>query len=141
MIGIGGSLLTNHTGRIQVRGLLQQVLPLLYKETFVRKELIRIVEMGPFKQPFDDGLDCRKCTFECMHTLLETCASSLVLPEFLVHLVNGLGDLHDIVMLCHLMLIRIAAQFPDAILMCPQSVLAALSNTLDDKVSEGTVYS
>ena len=43
-----------------VRDLLQSVLPHLYSETKVRKELIREVEMGPFKHTVDDGLDIRK---------------------------------------------------------------------------------
>jgi len=43
-----------------IRDLLTSVLPLLYKETKVRKDLIREVEMGPFKHTVDDGLDLRK---------------------------------------------------------------------------------
>ena len=34
--------------------------PQLYNETQKRKELIREVEMGPFKHEVDDGLDLRK---------------------------------------------------------------------------------
>lgn len=43
-----------------MRDLLLEVLPHLYSETKVRKELIREVEMGPFKHTVDDGLDIRK---------------------------------------------------------------------------------
>lgn len=39
----------------------------------VQKELIREVEMGPFKHTVDDGLDIRKAAFECMYTLLDAC--------------------------------------------------------------------
>ena len=35
----------------------------LYNETQKRKELIREVEMGPFKHEVDDGLDLRKVDF------------------------------------------------------------------------------
>ena len=45
---------------LQVRDLLGTVLPHLYSETKVRPELIREVEMGPFKHTVDDGLDIRK---------------------------------------------------------------------------------
>ena len=37
--------------------------PQLYNETQKRKELIREVEMGPFKHEVDDGLDLRKVGF------------------------------------------------------------------------------
>ena len=43
-----------------IRDLLHNTLPHLYSETKVRKELIREVEMGPFKHTVDDGLDIRK---------------------------------------------------------------------------------
>lgn len=43
-----------------IRDLLTQLQPRLYEETRVRKELIREVEMGPFKHTVDDGLDLRK---------------------------------------------------------------------------------
>jgi hypothetical protein len=33
---------------------------MLYAETNVRPELVRVVEMGPFKHHVDDGLDSRK---------------------------------------------------------------------------------
>uniref|UniRef100_A0A1I7XN03 CTP synthase n=1 Tax=Heterorhabditis bacteriophora TaxID=37862 RepID=A0A1I7XN03_HETBA len=47
-----------------IRGLLDILLPSIYSETKVRKELIREVEMGPFKHQVDDGLDLRKAAFE-----------------------------------------------------------------------------
>lgn len=47
-----------------IRDLLAQVLPQLYAETKVRKELIREVEMGPFKHTVDDGLDLRKVNYK-----------------------------------------------------------------------------
>ena len=39
---------------------LKDVLPLLYEETVVKKDLIRQVKMGPFEHKVDDGLEARK---------------------------------------------------------------------------------
>ena len=39
---------------------INQILPLLLKETEVRPELITVVDMGPFKHTIDKGLDSRK---------------------------------------------------------------------------------
>lgn len=49
-------------------------MPSLYKETAINKELIRIVEMGPWKHRVDDGLEARKTAYETMYTLVShTC--------------------------------------------------------------------
>lgn len=108
-----------------IRGLLGTVLPHLYKETQIRKDLIREVggldgyletvircpcsyggstllcpvlqvEMGPFKHTVDDGLDVRKAAFECMYTLLDGCLGGLDVLHFLDHVEDGLKDHYDI---------------------------------------------
>ncbi|XP_010001683.1 PREDICTED: cullin-associated NEDD8-dissociated protein 1-like [Chaetura pelagica] len=79
-----------------IRDLLTAVLPSLYNETKVRRELIREVEMGPFKHTVDDGLDVRKAAFECMYTLLESCLDRLDIYEYLNHVEDGLKDHYDI---------------------------------------------
>uniref|UniRef100_A0AAQ4P781 TATA-binding protein interacting (TIP20) domain-containing protein n=1 Tax=Gasterosteus aculeatus aculeatus TaxID=481459 RepID=A0AAQ4P781_GASAC len=79
-----------------IRELLDSVLPQLYNETKVRKELIREVEMGPFKHTVDDGLDLRKAAFECMYTLLDSCLDRLDIFTFLNHVEDGLKDHYDI---------------------------------------------
>lgn len=99
-----------------VMDLLPKILPLLYKETLVKSELIREVEMGPFKHKVDDGLDSRKAAFECMYTLLDTCQNQLDILEFLTYVENGLKDHYDIKMLTYLMLDRLAALCPAAVL-------------------------
>ncbi|CAH8648675.1 unnamed protein product [Schistosoma rodhaini] len=84
------------------------LLDLLCAETVIRKELIREVEMGPFKHHEDDGLDLRKCAFECMSTLLETCLDKLAIPNFLESLIDGLRDHTDIKLLSYQILQRIS---------------------------------
>ncbi|CAH8555100.1 unnamed protein product [Schistosoma turkestanicum] len=88
------------------------LLNLLCAETVIRKELIREVEMGPFKHHEDDGLDLRKCAFECMSTLLETCLDKLVIPNLLESLIDGLRDHTDIKLLSYQILQRISVIRP-----------------------------
>ncbi|CAL4060788.1 unnamed protein product, partial [Meganyctiphanes norvegica] len=99
-----------------IRDLLDTILPQLYNETRIRKELIREVEMGPFKHTVDDGLDIRKAAFECMYTLLESCLDRIDIYIFLEQVEGGLRDHYDIKMLTYLMLARLAH-------LCPQAVL------------------
>ena len=88
----------------------------LYNETKIRKELIREVEMGPFKHTVDDGLDLRKAAFECMYTLLDSCLDRIDIFEFLNHVEDGLKDHYDIKMLTYLMLVRLSTLCPNALL-------------------------
>jgi cullin-associated NEDD8-dissociated protein 1 len=103
-----------------VRDLLPELLPQLYSETRVKKELIREVEMGPFKHTVDDGLDIRKAAFECMYTLLEQGLERVDIMQFLEHVIGGLRDHYDIKMLTYLMTARLAH-------LCPSPVLQSKS--------------
>jgi hypothetical protein len=118
-----------------VAELLPELLPRLYGETAVHKELVKIVEMGPFKHTVDDGLDARISAYECMcvavlaetepavvslltisgrFTLLNTCPGRLNLNDFITRVIGGLGDHHDIKMLTFLIIIRLCRDFADS---------------------------
>lgn len=122
-----------------IRGLLATVLPHLYKETQIRKDLIREVEMGPFKHTVDDGLDVRKAAFECMYTLLDSCLEGLDILQFLDHVEEGLKDHYDIRMLTFLMLARLVTLCPDAVLQRLDRLVEPLKATCTAKVKAGSV--
>uniref|UniRef100_A0A8C4NH41 Cullin-associated and neddylation-dissociated 1 n=1 Tax=Eptatretus burgeri TaxID=7764 RepID=A0A8C4NH41_EPTBU len=122
-----------------IRDLLNLVLPHLYNETKVRKELIREVEMGPFKHTVDDGLDIRKAAFECMYTLLDTCLDRLDIFEFLNHVEDGLKDHYDIKMLTFLMLVRLSTLCPSAVLQRLDRLVEPLRATCTTKVKANSV--
>jgi cullin-associated NEDD8-dissociated protein 1 len=58
----------------------------------VQQELIRTVDLGPFKHVVDDGLELRKAAFECVDTLLDSCLDQVNPSSFIVpFLLSGLG--------------------------------------------------
>ncbi|XP_046881587.1 cullin-associated NEDD8-dissociated protein 2 isoform X1 [Hypomesus transpacificus] len=122
-----------------IRELLGSVLPHLYSETQIRKDLIREVEMGPFKHTVDDGLDVRKAAFECMYTLLDSCLDRLDLLIFLDHVEEGLKDHYDIRMLTFLMLARMSSLCPDAVVQRLDRLVEPLKATCTTKVKAGSV--
>ncbi|XP_058144812.1 cullin-associated NEDD8-dissociated protein 2 [Dasypus novemcinctus] len=122
-----------------IRDLLDDILPLLYQETKVRRDLIREVEMGPFKHTVDDGLDVRKAAFECMYSLLESCRGQLDVCEFLSHVEDGLKDHYDIRMLTFIMLARLATLCPAPVLQRVERLLEPLRATCTAKVKAGSV--
>uniref|UniRef100_A0A3Q3XQ67 TATA-binding protein interacting (TIP20) domain-containing protein n=1 Tax=Mola mola TaxID=94237 RepID=A0A3Q3XQ67_MOLML len=122
-----------------IHGLLATVLPQLYKATQIRKDLIREVEMGPFKHTVDDGLDVRKAAFECMYTLLDGCLEGLDVLQFLDHVEEGLKDHYDIRMLTFLMLARLASLCPAAVFQRLDRLIEPLKATCTTKVRAGSV--
>eukprot|EP01111_Echinosteliopsis_oligospora_P003334 TRINITY_DN1530_c1_g2_i4.p1 TRINITY_DN1530_c1_g2~~TRINITY_DN1530_c1_g2_i4.p1 ORF type:complete len:1241 (+),score=375.18 TRINITY_DN1530_c1_g2_i4:377-4099(+) len=122
-----------------IREYLAQYMPVLFNECKVKPELIREVDLGPFKHKVDDGLEIRKAAFECMYTLLDTSVDKLDLHQFIANLADGLKDHFDIKMLCHLMLIRLAAYAPTALLESLPNLIEPLRATITAKVNEGAV--
>uniref|UniRef100_A0A0N5AZJ8 TIP120 domain-containing protein n=1 Tax=Syphacia muris TaxID=451379 RepID=A0A0N5AZJ8_9BILA len=122
-----------------IRDLLDELLPALYAETAVKKELVREVEMGPFKHMVDDGLDLRKAAFECMYTLLETCLERLSIPEFMTHVEAGLSDHHDIKLLTYLMLARLSVLCPTQVLQRLEKISEPLKMQMHEKVKPNAV--
>ncbi|KIJ68853.1 hypothetical protein HYDPIDRAFT_82664 [Hydnomerulius pinastri MD-312] len=93
-----------------VRDHLPTLLPILYAETKVNPDLIRIVQMGPWTHKVDDGLEARKTAWETLYTLLDTCLHKLDLPTYLTHLLPALADPSDeIKVLSHLLLSRLSS--------------------------------
>jgi len=128
-----------HNKPLLIRDLLNSILPQLYNETKVRKELIREVEMGPFKHTVDDGLDIRKAAFECMYTLLDSCLDRIDIFEFLNHVEDGLRDHYDIKMLTYLMLVRLSTLCPSAVLQRLEGLVEPLKSTCAAKVKANAV--
>ena len=55
-----------------IRDHLPTLLPTLYKETALKPDLIRVVQMGPWTHKVDDGLEARKTAYETLYTLVST---------------------------------------------------------------------
>ena len=89
-----------------IRPFLSEMLALLYKGTEFKKESLREVMLGPFKQIVDDSLIVRRAAYECMHTAVNRCFENIQ-PEadaFLDLIISGLADHYDISKTSHLSL-------------------------------------
>ncbi|KAB2612217.1 cullin-associated NEDD8-dissociated protein 1-like [Pyrus ussuriensis x Pyrus communis] len=123
-----------------IKGLLPELLPLLYDQTVIKKELIRTVDLGPFKHIVDDGLELRKAAFECVDTLLDSCLDQVNPSSFIVpHLRSGLDDHYDVKMPCHLILSKLADKCPSAVLAVLDSLVDPLQKTINFKPKQDAV--
>jgi cullin-associated NEDD8-dissociated protein 1 len=104
---------TSHSKPFLIKTQLSKLLPLLYAELEPRKELMRVVVMGPFKHTIDDGLETRRSAYEALYSVLENLFAAIDdVDGFVAKVVTGLNDQHEIKILCSLMLTRLAAAAP-----------------------------
>lgn len=120
-----------------IRDVLPDHLGAVYGETKIRNELIRIVDLGPFKHKVDDGLETRKAAFEALYTLLDTVPDKLNISGFVGVLVDGLQDEHDIRLLTHLILIRLASVAGASLVEGLDVLVEPLKSTVLSKPKEG----
>ncbi|MCL7039981.1 hypothetical protein MKW94_011271 [Papaver nudicaule] len=117
-----------------IKGLLPELLPLLYDQTAVKRELIRTVDLGPFKHTVDDGLELRKAAFECVDILLDSCLDQVNPSLFVVpYLKSGLDDDYDVKMTCHRILSKLADKCPAAVLAVLDYLVDSLQKTINYK--------
>ncbi|KAK4476806.1 hypothetical protein RD792_015966 [Penstemon davidsonii] len=146
-----------------IKALLPELLPLLYDQTVIKKELIRTVDLGPFKHTVDDGLELRKAAFECVDTLLDSCLDQVNPSSFIVpYLLSGLDesyrfkfepafiasqsqnfsslpDHYDVKMPCHLILSKLADKCPSAVLAVLDSLVDPLQKTINFRPKQDAV--
>jgi TATA-binding protein interacting (TIP20) len=115
-------------------------------QVFIRKgcfllqeELIREVEMGPFKHEVDDGLDCRKAAYECLYTLLDSCLDQLNIFEFMDYVSRGLNDHYDIKTLCFLFIRRLVQSAAISVTQRVDQFMVEISKLLQTKVKPNAV--
>eukprot|EP00271_Cylindrocystis_brebissonii_P014460 TRINITY_DN35802_c0_g1_i1.p1 TRINITY_DN35802_c0_g1~~TRINITY_DN35802_c0_g1_i1.p1 ORF type:complete len:1264 (+),score=289.80 TRINITY_DN35802_c0_g1_i1:458-3793(+) len=120
--------------------LLPSLLPLLYDQMTIKQEMIRTVDLGPFKHTVDDGLELRKAAFDCLDTLLTSCLDRIDPSSFITpYLLSGLGDDYDVKMPCHLILSKLAERCGHAVLAVIDALIEPLSKTVTAKVKSDAV--
>ncbi|KAL2847718.1 armadillo-type protein [Aspergillus pseudodeflectus] len=92
---------------------LSELLPAVLGDTQIKPELIREVQMGPFKHKVDDGLELRKSAYETIYAALDTSFSLSHLSEIYNRILAGLDDEQDIRIICNLMTSKLITLAPE----------------------------
>lgn len=123
-----------------VQDSLDKILPNLYAECVFDKDLVRTIQLGPFKHKIDDGLELRKSSFECMETVLDQFKSRIDPNKFIAQIPNGLGDENsDIKILTYLIVAKLCVRFPADLLSAIDAIVPPLVDTLKKKEKENAV--
>lgn len=71
---------------------IEVLLESLYEETKVKPELIKEVDLGPFKHKVDDGMPLRKASFTVLETLVDKIPEKMNVPQLIDVVIKGLDD-------------------------------------------------
>ncbi|KAI0457136.1 armadillo-type protein [Xylaria acuta] len=118
---------------------LGELVPFVMAESTIKKELIREVQMGPFKHTVDDGLEARKSAYETLYSLMETSYSRISSPEFYDRIIAGLDDDNDIRALCNLMLGKLIVIDPEETTRRLDTIAQCYRKTLSTKLKDNSV--
>ncbi|KAL1863160.1 hypothetical protein VTK73DRAFT_6405 [Phialemonium thermophilum] len=118
---------------------LGQLMPFVLRESVIKRELIREIQMGPFKHVVDDGLEVRKAAYETLYALMETAFSRINIVDLYDRIVEGLRDDNDIRGLCNLMVSKLVFIEPDETARRLDAIAEAFRATLSAKLKETAV--
>lgn len=114
--------------------------PHLYRETEIKPELQREVQMGPFKVIEDDGLENRKTAYEAMYTMLASCFNKIDVPAFTDRVMAALRDVNEIKSLGLMLLLRLANLAPAAVIPKLDEAAESLKTIMKDlEVKDDTI--
>ncbi|KAF3904151.1 hypothetical protein AA313_de0205227 [Arthrobotrys entomopaga] len=128
-----------HSKASLVKHNLPSLLPLVYQETIIKPELIREVQMGPFKHKVDDGLELRKSAYDTLYALIETAYTRMSPNQIYDRIIAGLGDEHEVQIICNLMLGKLVVIGKEDIIKRLDSIAEKYKVTLSIKPKENAV--
>lgn len=120
-----------------VAGLMkEQIVPSLYEVATFKLE--RKVDLGPFTHTVDDALPLRKAALSIFATCLENLPSSLDIASFMPVLAKALGDVEDVQLQAHQIVISMCVRQPAYIVAAVESFVEPLEKTLHKKQGQKT---
>ncbi|KAJ2787170.1 SCF complex assembly [Coemansia interrupta] len=79
-----------------IKDIVGAIQPSLFKQTIVDKSLIREIQMGPYKRQVDDGLEARKCAYQCVYMLVRNMHEQTNGDDVVDCVVRGIVDEQEI---------------------------------------------
>ncbi|EPS39189.1 hypothetical protein H072_7034 [Dactylellina haptotyla CBS 200.50] len=128
-----------HSKPSLVKHNISSFLPLVYQETIIKPELIREVQMGPFKHKVDDGLELRKTAYDTLYAFIETSYARMNPSQIYDRIIAGLTDEHEVQIICNLMLGKLVVVGKEDIIKRLDGIAEKYKATLSIKAKENAV--
>jgi cullin-associated NEDD8-dissociated protein 1 len=112
------------------------IMPTLYEVAELKLE--RKVDLGPFKHTVDDALPLRKAALSIFATCLENLPASLDIAAFIPVLAKALGDVEDVQLQAHQILISMCTRQPTYLVAAIETLVDPLEKTIHKKQGQKT---
>ena len=120
-----------------VSGLMKEmIMPSLYEVAGFKLE--RKVDLGPFTHTVDDALPMRKASLSIFATCLENLPASLDIAAFMPVLAKALGDVEDVQLQAHQIVISMCLRQPNYLVAAVESFVEPLEKTMHKKQGQKT---
>jgi len=97
-------------------------------------KLTRVVDLGPFKHTVDDALPLRKSAMSIFATCLEKLPATLDIANFMPVLCNALGDLEDVQLKAHQIVISMCNRHPTYLVAFAETFVGPFEEMFSDKM-------
>jgi cullin-associated NEDD8-dissociated protein 1 len=112
------------------------IMPSLYEVAELKME--RKVDLGPFTHKVDDALPLRKASLSIFATCLEKLPASLDINAFMPVLAKALGDVEDVQLQAHQIVISMCLRQPTYVVTAVESFADPLEKTMHKKPGQKT---
>ncbi|KAJ2556839.1 hypothetical protein EV175_001736 [Coemansia sp. RSA 1933] len=120
-------------------GLAETIQPTLFEQTVVNEKLVRIIPMGPFKKRVDDGLDARRCAYQCVHMLVRNLSSVVDTAAVVDSVIRGITDEQDIRAVVQQIVSESVTSFPTVYKARLDDLVDAISTMQAKKIGKNAV--
>jgi cullin-associated NEDD8-dissociated protein 1 len=126
----------HHMPQVVASLMKDQIMPSLYEvATFT---LQRKVDLGPFTHTVDDALPLRKASLSIFSTCLENLPASLDITSFMPVLAKALGDVEDVQLQAHQIVISMCIRQPAYVVAAVETFVEPLEKTMHKKQGQKT---
>jgi len=114
----------------------QLVLPFLQKDIqpalfeLATLKMKRTIDLGPFKEHIDDALSLRKAAISIISACLDKCPSNIDVPAFMPILAAAIGDVEDVQLQAHQIVLAMCPRYPQEISVVVESFVEPLEKTI-----------
>ncbi|KAJ1789582.1 hypothetical protein LPJ59_005317, partial [Coemansia sp. RSA 2399] len=131
------TVIQNKTGLFDE--LSRTIQPTLFAQTMIDESLVRIIPMGPFKKRVDDGLEARKCAYQCVHMLVRNMPDVADTEAVVDSVIRGVADEQEVRTVVQQIVNESATRFPTAYMARLDDLVDAISAMQEKKIGKNAI--